>query len=315
MQQGTVARRVHFCGVGLHSGKVVELVVMPAEVNSGIVFHRTDIQFKENKVQAIPKNVIDTRLSTTIGNTHCKVATIEHLMAAFSGLGIDNAQVQISAEEVPILDGSSAPFVDKLVEVGVQRQPKSRKVLIPTQTIEVSQRDQSIRLDPPTTQCYREFSPPVLRIHYTIDFSCSEAIGKQSRSIQFNSSTFLELCEARTFCHQRDVEHMRSQGLALGGSLDNAIVVSDSGIMNEEGLRYSDEFVRHKILDCVGDLALLGGGLAGNLKAHKAGHYLHNKLVDRLMQTGMTIEWDPTQIPNEGLTKDSSLYPSPTATG
>lgn len=292
-QQGTVARRVNFCGVGLHSGKIVELSVLPADIDSGICFQRTDTQTKFLPIKAHPNNVVDTTLSTTIGSGQGRIATVEHLMAALSGLGIDNALVQLSAEEVPILDGSSAPFVDKLIEIGVQRQPKARKLLVPKRTVEIRQGDQSIRLDPPPIHAYDKGGRPQLLIHYSIDFSNSSAIGKQTRSVAVSSSSFLELCEARTFCHQDDVDQMRQQGLALGGSLDNAVVVNNQKVLNEEGLRYSDEFVRHKILDCIGDLALLGGQITGILKAHKAGHSLHNQLVETLIKEKNLQTWQP----------------------
>jgi UDP-3-O-[3-hydroxymyristoyl] N-acetylglucosamine deacetylase len=243
---------------------------MPAGAGNGIVFHRTD-DVKAMPVAANPTNISATNLSTTIGNGINRVATIEHLMAAFAGLGIDNATVQIDGPEVPILDGSSAPFVDAIQAVGVRRLEKNRKMLIVKKAFEVRDGEHSIRIEPCDKLTF------VCEIEYA-----SQAIGNQSLEFDFSRSGFMELCNARTFCHIAEVEAMRKNGLALGGSLENAVVVDDKKVMNAEGLRGRDEFVRHKLLDCIGDLALLGSSLVGKVTTHKSGHSLHAKFTKEL---------------------------------
>lgn len=268
--QGTLAKTIQFAGVGLHSGKLIQLEVQPAGPGSGIMFSRSD-QKDSLPIKADTNNISETKLCTTIGSGKQKIATIEHLMAAFAGLGIDNALVQVSADEIPILDGSSAPFVDKLLEAGIQLQSLKRPVIILDQPLEVTHGDQHVRYEPwpiGSKNCH-------LEIESVINFDNSQAIGRQRLSLHFSKKTFLEICEARTFCHVNEVELMRSVGLALGGSLDNAVVVNDTGILNNDGLRYKDEFIRHKVLDLIGDLALLGGRLVGKISTYKSGHSLH----------------------------------------
>ena len=281
LYQGTVTKKIKFAGVGLHTGKLVELEISPLEPDSGIIFQRTDLP-NSHSILAHPSNVVSTTLCTTIGHEDTSIATIEHLMAAFSGLGIDNALVHVNACEIPILDGSSVPFVDKLNEVGVQIQGKKRPIYIPTEPIEVSIGDQIARLEP-SSESENE-NLPTLDIFCSIDFQSSSAIGEQSLHLKVNRRNFMDICEARTFCHIEDVNKMRSQGLARGGSLDNAIVVNDTNVLNLEGLRYQDEFVRHKMLDCIGDLALLGARLTGKLTLHKAGHHIHTLLTKKIIQ-------------------------------
>lgn len=281
--QGTVTRTLKFAGIGLHSGKIVQLEISPAPPNSGIMMIRSDLKGVE-PILAHPSNVISTVLSTTIGNHQYSIATIEHLMAAFAGLGIDNAFVKVSANEIPILDGSAAPFVDKLYEVGVQIQNIKREVWAISEPIKVENDDQYMIFEPlcidDTQQLKAETS---LEFNCSIDFNNSGIIGQQAISMHFNHRNFMDICEARTFCHVNDINRMRSQGLALGGSLDNAVVVDDLKVVNNDGLRFSDEFVRHKLLDCIGDLALLGGRLSGRIHVHKAGHTLHNLFTKKVL--------------------------------
>ena len=273
--QGTVTRPIHFVGVGLHSGKLVNMLVSPQNADTGILFAREGMPGPP--ILACPANVSATTLCTTIGQAPHSIATIEHLMAAFFGLGIDNALVTVNSAEIPILDGSAAPYVDKLNAAGVQIQPVMKPLLIPPVPFEISEKDQYIRYDPPTSETNLE-----LKVNCSIDFP-SLAIGRQSFAIQFGQEEFLKICEARTFCHINSVNLMRSQGLALGGSLDNAVVVDDNHVLNTEGLRFSDEFVRHKLLDFFGDLALLPGLLVGNVTLHKAGHCLHARFAKKVL--------------------------------
>ena len=263
--QGTLSRPLKLSGVGLHSGCLVNCHIFPAAPNTGIIFRRID-QVDSIPVKADPFNITDTKLCTAIGEGISRISTIEHLMAAFVGLGIDNAYIEIDNEEVPILDGSSAPFYDQLSVTGVQVQNAPRKTFICTKPFEVKIGSSIIRIEP----------------HHRLSFDCeidftgvSSAIGVQRLSMDYDESLFTEICEARTFCHQNDVDRMREMGLARGGSLDNAVVVDDQKVLNSEGLRFADEFVRHKLLDCVGDLSLIGGRFQGKITLIRPGHGLH----------------------------------------
>ncbi len=269
--QSTLRRKVRFVGIGLHSGRSVSVEILPARANSGIVFHRTDAPLSA-PILAVAANITNSELSTTIGHGGHAVATVEHLMAAFAGLGIDNALVRIDGPEVPILDGSSAPFVDALLAAGVSKVDGYRRLLVIKEAFEVRVGDRVMRAEPASR----------LRFQCQIDYP-SAAIGRQNLELTFSRSSFLELCESRTFCHVNEVDAMRAHGLALGGSLDNAIVVNDTTVMNAEGLRTSDEFVRHKLLDCIGDLALLGAPLIGRISLEKAGHAVHAKFMHELL--------------------------------
>jgi UDP-3-O-[3-hydroxymyristoyl] N-acetylglucosamine deacetylase len=271
--QGTLAKPLKLSGVGLHSGCLVNCHILPAAPNTGIIFKRIDTE-DSIPVKADPFNITDTRLCTAIGTGSSKVSTIEHLMAAFVGLGIDNAYIEIDNEEVPILDGSAAPFYDQLSVVGVQAQNAPRKVFVCRKPFEIRNGSSVIRIEP----------FPTLRFECDIDFSeMSQAIGKQRLGVDFSEKLFTEICEARTFCHINDVNKMREMGLARGGSLDNAIVVDDDKVMNGEGLRYADEFVRHKLLDCVGDLSLMGGRFVGKIILERPGHGLHAEFTKAVM--------------------------------
>jgi UDP-3-O-[3-hydroxymyristoyl] N-acetylglucosamine deacetylase len=271
--QGTLKRSVKFAGVGLHSGNLVNVEIFPAFQNTGIIFQRTST-FNTLPILANPFNVLSTELNTTIGEGDSSVSTIEHLMAAFAGVGIDNAFIKVDSAEIPILDGSAAPFVDKFREVGIEKQKANRKIFMVNKSFEVRSGDQFVRVEPASS----------LSIHCEIDFRNSRAIGAQSYHFNFTEGDFSCLHDARTFCHIRDVEAMRSVGLAQGGSLDNAVVVNDEAVINSEGLRYSDEFVRHKLLDFIGDLALMGGQLLGKVYLRKAGHRLHSQFTRELLK-------------------------------
>ncbi|MFK7872334.1 MAG: UDP-3-O-acyl-N-acetylglucosamine deacetylase [Oligoflexales bacterium] len=269
--QGTIGQIQKFVGVGLHTGKLIEMTVHPAKAGHGIHFQRTDTQ--QDPIPAHIDFVSSTELNTTIGKGPQQVSTIEHLMAAFSGAGIDNALVQLNAPEVPILDGSSAPYMDRFLQVGVQKQHLLRPIFQASKKVEVRHKDQYMKIEPSDSTEFR----------ISIDFP-SEAIGYQILRYVPKPGSFMSLCEARTFCHQSDVEAMRSAGLALGGSFDNAIVVDEHKVLNSEGLRYSDEFVRHKLLDCIGDLHLLGSSLLGKISIHKGGHRLHIEFLREIIR-------------------------------
>jgi len=279
--QQTIKGSIFVKGIGLHSGKDVELKLEPAEVDDGIKFIRVDSK-KNNIIEAIWSNVSETLLSTTISNAHgLKISTIEHLMSALSGLHIDNLNIYINAAEVPIMDGSSRPFVDMIEKIGIKEQNKKRKFLNVKKIIEVSINNSSVKIIP-----NNQFS-----IDFEIDFP-SQLVSKQSCQLQLiNGNYKSDIAAARTFGFEKDVEHLRLNGLALGGSLDNAVVVGENEILNKDGLRYTDEFVRHKILDSIGDLYLAGSPIIGYFYGNKSGHYLNNQLLKKLFSDESNYEY------------------------
>ena len=279
--QQTIEDSLFVKGIGLHSGKDVELKLEPAEVDNGIKFIRVDSK-KNNIIEAIWSNVSETLLSTTISNAHgLKISTIEHLMSALSGLHIDNLNIYINAAEVPIMDGSSRPFVDMIEKIGIKEQNKKRKFLNVKKIIEVAINDSSVKIIP-----NNQFS-----IDFEIDFP-SQLVSRQSCQLQLiNGNYKTDIAAARTFGFEKDVEHLRSNGLALGGSLDNAVVVGENEILNKDGLRYTDEFVRHKILDSIGDLYLAGSPIIGYFYGNKSGHYLNNQLLRKLFSDESNYEY------------------------
>ncbi len=272
LRQRTVAEEISCTGIGLHSGKKVKLTVKPAPPNSGIAFERVDIS-PNCSVKASFDNVVKTNMATTIGfNGYC-VSTIEHLMAAFFGMGIDNALVQIDGEEVPIMDGSSAPFVFLLKDAGITIQNNHKRFLLVKKPIKVKDGNRSVHIYPSNK----------LKITYKIDFD-HPLIKDQAYEISFSQPTFIqEISKARTFGFLRDVQTLRNNGLAKGGSLDNAIVMDEFRVLNEDGLRYKNEFVRHKILDFIGDLAILGPIIIGHFVAERSGHSLNQRLLRKFM--------------------------------
>ena len=279
--QQTISREIKIDGVGLHSGNKVQIILKPAEVDYGIKFIRNDVE-ANNVVDAVWYNVSETNFSTTISNTHgLKISTIEHLMSALSGLHIDNLKVLINASEVPIMDGSSRPFVELIENVGINIQNKKRKLLNIKKIVEVKNDNSSVKLIP-----NNQFS-----INFEIDFP-SQLVSKQSCQLQLiNGNYKTDISSARTFGFEKDVEKLRSNGLALGGSLDNAVVVGEHSILNKEGLRYNDEFVRHKILDSIGDLYLAGSPIIGYFYGNKSGHYLNNQLLKKLFSDKSNYEY------------------------
>ena len=275
IKQRTIKSITHATGVGLHSGQKVYMTLRPAAVNTGIVFTRTDLPAPAS-VKAAAHSVGDTRLSTCLEENGVRVATIEHLMSAIAGLGIDNLYVDLTAAEVPIMDGSAGPFVFLLQSAGMEEQKAAKNYIRVKKSLVVQEGDKWARLDP-----FNGF-----KLTYTIAFNhpvFDEA--KSTATVNFADTSYArEVSRARTFGFMQDVENLRAQGLAQGGSLDNAIVMDEYRVLNEDGLRYQDEFVRHKILDAVGDLYLLGHPLIGAFQGFKAGHALHNRLLRELMQ-------------------------------
>ncbi|MFZ5863587.1 MAG: UDP-3-O-acyl-N-acetylglucosamine deacetylase [Nitrospirota bacterium] len=271
--QQTIQHPVRCEGVGLHSGQPVAVWLRPAEPNTGVRFVKKT-PAGDSWLQASIEEVSQTRLATSLGQGGSIVHTVEHLLAAISGMGIDNIVVELSASEIPIMDGSAKPFVEAIVEAGVVRQPVARSVMVITRAFEVRDGDGWIAAEPASR----------LEIHNTVAYDHA-VIGRQEFEYQDNGPTAfaVTLAPARTFGFLRDVEQLKASGYILGGSLDNAVVVGPAGILNPEGLRWPDEFVRHKTLDLVGDLMLLGTALCGRITAYKAGHRLHAQFMTYLM--------------------------------
>lgn len=271
--QSTIAEKVSCTGVGLHSGAPVQLTLQPARAGTGVVFVRTDLDTPV-EIPARPEFVTDTRFATTLGRGGTTVGTVEHLLAALRGMGVDNVRVELDGPEVPVMDGSAASFAFLVRVAGLFEQSAPRRTLRLQRPLEIHQGDRWARIEPGRG----------LRISYTVDFA-HRAIGRQAiRGLALTPEGFeAELCRARTFGFLRDVEPLRRMGLGLGGSLDNAVMLDDDRVMNRGGLRWDDEFVRHKALDLVGDLALLGVALEGHVHVHKGGHALHQALVAEIV--------------------------------
>lgn len=272
--QRTLRKAVSCEGVGVHSGVLSRLVLVPAPEGTGIVFRRTDHPGAAGLVPARFDKVTDTKLGTTIGNVYgVKVLTVEHLMAAIVGCGVTNLFVEINGAEVPIMDGSSAPFVALIEQAGVMEQSQLQQIIRVRETVRVEDGDK-----------YAELRPGVgFSAELEIAFENCPVIDRQSYSFELDGSSFRdEISQARTFGFRHEVEYLQANGLALGGSLSNSIVLDGGRIMNEGGLRYGDEFVRHKLLDVIGDLALAGGPLYAQFRGYKTGHALNNKLLREL---------------------------------
>lgn len=300
VKQRTLKNVIRATGVGLHTGEKVHLTLRPAAPDTGIVFRRVDLE-PPVEIRACPDNVGDTRLSTTLFNGNVRVSTVEHLLSAFAGLGVDNAYVDLSAPEVPIMDGSAGPFVFLLQSAGIEEQPRPKRFIRIRRPIEVRDGDKFARFEP-----YEGF-----KVEFTIDFDHPAFQDRSKRAqIDFSTSSFVkEISRARTFGFLREIEQLRQQNLALGGSLDNAVVVDEYRVLNEEGLRYEDEFVKHKILDAIGDLYLLGHTLIGAFKGHKSGHALNNQLLRTLMAD--QAAWEEAVF--EDTETAPALYPQPLA--
>jgi UDP-3-O-[3-hydroxymyristoyl] N-acetylglucosamine deacetylase len=273
--QRTLKNTIRATGVGLHTGKKVLMTLRPAPPDSGIVFRRSDLA-ESVDIPAHAENVGDTMLGTTLVKGDARVSTVEHLLSAFAGLGIDNAIVEVSAPEVPIMDGSAGPFVFLLQSAGIEEQRTPKHFVRIKKRIRVTEGDKWAQFDP-----FDGF-----KVNFEIEFN--HPIFKrraQRASMDFSTTSFLkEVSRARTFGFMRDLEMLRARNLALGGNLDNAIVLDDFRVLNEDGLRYEDEFVKHKILDAIGDLYLLGHSLIGEFSGYKSGHELNNKLLRTLLR-------------------------------
>ncbi len=277
IRQRTLKNSIRATGIGVHTGEKVYLTLRPAPPNTGIVFCRTDLD-EPISVTASAENIGDTTLSTSLVlNDNVRISTIEHLMSAFAGLSIDNAYVDVNAPEVPIMDGSAGPFVFLIQSAGIEEQDAEKKFIRIKRKVEVQHDDKKVVLEP-----YDGF-----KVEFTIDFD-HPVFHKsaQSREIDFAKTSFIkEISRARTFGFLSEFEFLRSKNLALGASLDNAIAVDEFRVVNEDGLRYSDEFVKHKILDAIGDLFLLGHSVIGAFHGYKSGHFLNNMLLKKLLAT------------------------------
>jgi UDP-3-O-[3-hydroxymyristoyl] N-acetylglucosamine deacetylase len=274
INQRTLKNVIRATGVGIHTGEKVFLTLRPAAVNTGIVFRRTDLD-PVVEVPAFATHVGDTSMNTTLEQDGVRVATVEHLMSAFAGLGIDNAYVDLSNAEVPIMDGSAGPFVFLIQSAGIEEQSAAKRFIRVLEPVEVRKDDKWARFDP-----YDGF-----RVSFKIDFNHPVFRSHQSfASVDFSTTSYLkEIARARTFGFMRDIEMLRERNLVLGGSMDNAVVLDDYRVLNEDGLRYEDEFVKHKVLDAIGDLYLLGHGLIGAFSGYKSGHELNNLLLRELL--------------------------------
>lgn len=274
IRQRTLRNSIRATGIGLHTGEKVYLSLKPAPVDTGIVFRRVDLS-PVVEIEARATNVGDTTLSTTLVQGDVRVSTVEHLLSAMAGLGIDNAYVELTASEVPIMDGSAGPFVFLLQSAGVEEQSAPKKFIRVKREVTVRQDDKVATFLP-----FNGF-----KVSFEIDFDHPVFRGKKIDAvIDFSTTSFVkEISRARTFGFMHEIEYLRSRGLARGGSVDNAIVVDEYRILNEDGLRYEDEFVKHKVLDAIGDLYLLGNSLIGEFRAYKSGHGLNNALLRQLL--------------------------------
>lgn len=292
IKQRTLKNVIRATGVGLHTGEKVYLTLRPAQPDTGIVFRRVDLD-EPVEIPAIPENVGDTTLSTTLVKGDVRISTVEHLLSALAGLGIDNAYIDLNAAEVPIMDGSAGPFVFLIQSAGIQEQNAAKQFIRIKREVVVEDGDKWVRFAP-----FDGF-----KVSFTIDFDHPAFKGrKQTAEVDFSTTSFVkEVSRARTFGFMNQIEQLRANNLALGGSLDNAVVVDDYRILNEDGLRYVDEFVKHKILDSIGDLYLLGHSLIGAFSGYKSGHALNNKLLCALLAQEDAWEQvtfaDPAQAP------------------
>lgn len=283
MYQRTIRAKVTRTGVGLHSGKAIKLEILPAPEDNGITFVRTDM-VRHAELRACINHVGDTTLATTlqvgVNGSRAVVGTVEHLLAAFMGLGIDNAQVLLDGPEVPVLDGSAAPFVGMLREVGLESQRKLKRFIVVKKEVTVTDGDKTASIAPGrglSVECSVDFDHPL--------------IPPTPFKFTFSERGFArDVAQARTFGFLKDVEMLQARGLARGGSLDNAVVIDQYNVLNPEGLRYPDEFVRHKVLDALGDLSLFGMPVVGRLNLHKSGHALNTKLVKQVLSQPSAYE-------------------------
>ncbi len=270
LKQTTIAKKVEGVGIGLHKGEPIKIILEPLEKDMGIVFYRSDLG---TSFRAEPKNVINTQMATVVGNEKGYVSTIEHLLGAINGYGIDNIRIVLDANEVPVMDGSAISFCMMLDEAGIKELDGDKKVLVIKKDVEIKEGDKYVKVSPSKNP----------KFNYTIKFE-NPVIGKQSYTFEFSKQNFInEIARARTFGFLKDVQKLNAMGLALGGSLDNAVVIDDTHILNPEGLRFEDEFVRHKILDAIGDISLLGAPMVGDYEAYAGSHDLNHKLTKAIL--------------------------------
>lgn len=300
IKQRTLKNVIRATGVGLHTGKKVYLTLRPAQVNTGIIFRRVDLD-PAVEIPARPHNVGDTRLSTTLTNGEVRISTVEHLLSAFAGFGIDNAYIDVSSDEVPIMDGSAGPFVFLIQSAGVMDQSAPKQFLRIKKQIKAEDGDKWVQFKP-----FDGF-----KVGFTIEFDHPAFNHRNcTAEIDFSTTSFVkEVSRARTFGFMRDVELLRENNLALGGSLDNAVVVDDYRILNEDGLRYEDECVKHKILDAIGDLYLLGHSLIGSFTGYKSGHELNNRILCELLADEKA--WELVSFKDEVELPISFMQPMP----
>lgn len=302
LRQRTLKSLIRASGVGLHTGQKVRMTLRPAPVDTGIVFRRIDLASPVD-IPARAELVGEARLASTLVKGDVKVHTVEHLMSAFGGLGVDNAFVDLDAPELPIMDGSASPFVLLIQQAGIEQQGAPKRFLRVTRRVEVAEGDKWARLEP-----YEGY-----RLSFSIDFR-HPVIEKstQSVAVDFAETSYLkEIARARTFGFMHEVEDLRESGLALGGGLENAVVLDEYRVLNAEGLRFADEFIRHKLLDAVGDLYLLGKPLLGAFSAHKSGHALNNRLLRAaLADAGAleTVSFDRAEDAPAGVTRLLTQY-------
>lgn len=295
--QTTIARSTAISGIGLHTGQRINMTLRPADAGVGIVFHR-QIGDRRVSIEATSANVVDTRLATVIGQGDARVSTVEHLLASLAAYGVDNLHIDIDGPEVPIMDGSAAPFVSVLEEAGLKRHTVSRKFLAIRKPVSVIDGEKRATIIPSR----------FFRITFDIAFQ-HPCIALQQRSVKVTTAGFRkELAPARTFGFLKDVESLKAAGLARGGSLENAIVVDDEKILNPEGLRFHDEFVRHKILDAIGDLSLIGYPILGHVRAFKAGHDINHQLVEKIIDT--PDSWQLLEFSEENLKAALQMTPA-----
>ena len=277
MNQITLAKSVSGVGIGLHKGEPIELRLEPLEANSGVVFYRSDLNVS---FKAEPANVINTKLATVIGNDKAYISTIEHLLSAINAYGIDNIRIVLNNNEPPVMDGSSISFCMMLDEAGLRELDEPKKILLIKKVVEVRDGDKFVRITPTREP----------RINYTIKFE-NQLIGEQHYSFEFSKKNYIEeIARARTFGFLKDVETLRSMNLALGGSLENTVVLDENRVLNPEGLRFRDEFVRHKILDAIGDLSLLGYRVFGDYVAYAGSHHLNHLLTKEILKDKSAYE-------------------------
>ncbi|MSN95836.1 UDP-3-O-acyl-N-acetylglucosamine deacetylase [Campylobacter sp. FMV-PI01] len=277
MKQTTIAKRVEGIGIGLHKGEPIRIVLDPLEADDGIVFYRKDLM---TTIKAKPQSVINTQMATVIGNEKGYISTIEHLLSAISGYGIDNIKIILDANEVPVMDGSSIGFCMMLDEAGVVNLEAEKQIMIIKKEIEIKNGDKFVKISPSKNP----------KFNYTIKFN-HPIIGTQNYLFEFSKQNYIkEIARARTFGFLKDVQALRAKNLALGGSLENAVVMDDNSILNPEGLRFEDEFVRHKILDAIGDLALMGMPIFGDYESYAGSHELNHLLTLEILSDAKNYE-------------------------